>query len=96
MLRVTSAARAFLLMEGTDLRYGARHLKRAIERYVVYPLARLVSTNQVDVKDVLLIDRYPGDKSLAFLRDTERSSDLPGMLLAAPNSKHISNTEITV
>jgi ATP-dependent Clp protease ATP-binding subunit ClpB len=96
MLRVTSAAREFLLMEGTDLKYGARHLKRAIERYVVYPLARLVATNQVDVGDVLLIDRHPGDKSLAFLRDTERSSDLPGMLLAAPNSKHISNTEITV
>jgi ATP-dependent Clp protease ATP-binding subunit ClpB len=96
MLRVTSAAREFLLMEGTDLKYGARHLKRAIERYVVYPLARLVATNQVNVGDVLLIDRHPGDKGLAFLRDTERRSGLPGMLLGTPNSTHISNTEVTV
>jgi ATP-dependent Clp protease ATP-binding subunit ClpB len=64
--RVTSAAREFLLLEGTDLKYGARHLKRAIERYVVNPLARLVATDQVDVGDTLLIDRHPGDKGLAF------------------------------
>ena len=67
-LRVTAAAREFLLMEGTDLKYGARHLKRAIERYVVYPLARLVATDQVNVGDMLLIDRHPGDRGLAFLK----------------------------
>src|SRR5437879_9176064 len=38
---VTPAGRDFLLQEGTDQRYGARHLKRAIERHVVYPLANL-------------------------------------------------------
>ena len=37
LFRVTPAARTFLLQEGTDLKYGARHLKRAIERHVVYP-----------------------------------------------------------
>jgi ATP-dependent Clp protease ATP-binding subunit ClpB len=94
--RFTSAAREFLLMEGTDLNYGARHLKRAIERYVVYPLARLMATDQVSVGDVLLIDRHPGDKGLAFLRDTERRSGPSAMLLATPNSRHISNTELTV
>jgi ATP-dependent Clp protease ATP-binding subunit ClpA len=96
MFRVTSAAREFLLMEGTDLKYGARHLKRAIERYVVYPLARLLATDQVNVGDVLLIDRHPGDKGLAFLRDSEQRSGLSGMLLATPNSRHISNTEVAV
>ncbi len=95
LLRVTSAAREFLLREGTDFKYGARHLKRAIERYVVYPLARLVATDQVNVGDVLLIDRHPGDIGLAFLRETERRSGLSGMLLATPNSRHISNTEVT-
>src|SRR6202795_4844138 len=38
LFRVTPGARAFLLREGTDMKYGARHLKRAIERHVVYPL----------------------------------------------------------
>ena len=40
LFRVTSAARDFLLTEGTDQRYGARHLKRAIERNIVYPLGQ--------------------------------------------------------
>src|ERR1700739_2776066 len=38
MFRITSEARKFLLDEGTDPRYGARHLKRAIEQHVVYPI----------------------------------------------------------
>src|SRR6266571_4843794 len=47
LFRITSEGREFLLQEGTDQRYGARHLKRAIERYVVYPIARLLATAQV-------------------------------------------------
>src|SRR5713101_3654509 len=45
LFRVTDAGRHFLLQEGTDQRYGARHLKRAIERHVVYPLANLLATD---------------------------------------------------
>ena len=74
LFRVTSEGRQFLLQEGTDQRYGARHLKRAIERYVVSPLARLLATAQVRSGDVLLVDRHPGDKGLAFLKDTEKRS----------------------
>src|SRR5579864_7664893 len=40
----TQRVKNFLLREGTDLKYGARHLKRAIERHVVFPLANLVAT----------------------------------------------------
>jgi len=39
LFRVTSAARDFCCWRETDQRYGARHLKRAIERHIVYPLA---------------------------------------------------------
>jgi hypothetical protein len=56
LFRVTPPARQFLLKEGTDLKYGARHLKRAIERLVVYPLANLLATEQVGLGDVLSID----------------------------------------
>jgi ATP-dependent Clp protease ATP-binding subunit ClpA len=91
--RVTPAAGEFLLCEGTDLKYGARHLKRAIERYVVNPLARLVATDQVNTGDMLLIDRHPGDKGLAFLRDTQLSPSLGEMLLAASNSSLVPCTE---
>ena len=53
---VTPPARQFLLKEGTDMKYGGRHLKRAIERHVVYPLASLLATEQVGLGDVLSID----------------------------------------
>ena len=96
MFRVNSAAREFLLQKGTDLKYGARHLKRAIERRVVYPLARLLATDQMNVGDVLVTDRHFGDKGLIFLRDTERLSSLSGMWLAIPDSRHTSNAEVTV
>src|SRR5437899_2321074 len=46
LFRVTPQARAYLLREGTDLKYGARYLKRAIERHIVYPLANLLATEQ--------------------------------------------------
>src|ERR1700730_6894371 len=74
LFRVTDEGRQFLLQEGTDQRYGARHLKRAIERYVVRPIARLLTTAQVCSGDVLLIDRHPGDKGLSFLNDTRLRS----------------------
>jgi ATP-dependent Clp protease ATP-binding subunit ClpA len=72
--RITSEGREFLLEEGTDQRYGARHLKRAIERNVVCPLARLLATGQLHQGDLLLIDRQHGDEGLVFLRDTEKRS----------------------
>jgi ATP-dependent Clp protease ATP-binding subunit ClpB len=88
LFRITEEGRTFLLQEGTDQRYGARHLKRAIERYVVYPIARLLATAQLHQGDALVIDHHLGEEGLVFLRDKEnRSSDLPlpnsGQLMAA-------------
>ncbi len=74
LFRITSEGREFLLEEGTDQRYGARHLKRAIERNVVCPLSRLLATGQLHQGDLLLIDRQHGDEGLVFLRDTEKRS----------------------
>ena len=74
LFQVSPEGRQFLLQEGADQRYGARHLKRAIERYLVCPLSRLLATAQVRSGDVLLIDRHPGDKGLAFLKDTQKRS----------------------
>ncbi|HXJ18317.1 MAG TPA: hypothetical protein VNM68_14120, partial [Candidatus Polarisedimenticolia bacterium] len=71
LFRVTAAAREFLLREGTDLKYGARHLKRAIERHVVYPLASLLATEQVSLGDVISIDWKGSADGLAFLKEAE-------------------------
>jgi len=71
LFRVMPAAREFLLREGTDLKYGARHLKRAIERHVVYPLASLLATEQVSLGDVIAIDWKEDGTGLTFCKDSE-------------------------
>jgi len=91
--RITNEGRQFLLQEGTDQRYGARHLKRAIERYVVCPMARLLATAQVRSGDVLLIDRHPGEEELAFIRDAEQCSSYAQMPFTMSNSRHLMTAE---
>ena len=93
LFRLTSEGRDFLLAEGTDQRYGARHLKRAIERYVVSPISRLLATAQVREGDVLLIDRHPGEKGLAFLREAERRSSYAKTPFGVSNSGHLATAE---
>lgn len=63
IFRCMTEAKEFLLREGTDLKYGARHLKRAIERHLVYPLSNLIATGQIGLGDVIKIDLgVEGDK----------------------------------
>ncbi|MGB7844428.1 MAG: AAA family ATPase [Candidatus Acidiferrum sp.] len=71
LFRVTEAGRDFLLQEGTDQRYGARHLKRAIERYLVYPLANLLATQQVRMGDLVRVDWDGVHRELTFVRERE-------------------------
>lgn len=65
----TTPVKAFLLQEGTDPKYGARHLKRAIEKNVVFPLANLVATGQIKLGDFIRIDRK--DDVLTFTKEAE-------------------------
>ncbi len=61
-------AREFLLKEGIDLKYGARHLKRSIERHLVYPLSNLVATDQIETGDLVLIDFDDEGDKLTFAK----------------------------
>jgi len=71
LFRVTNSGREFLLQEGTDQRYGARHLKRAIERHVVFPMANLLATEQVHCGDLICIDWSRSENRLNFVREGE-------------------------
>lgn len=66
----TNEAREFLLQEGIDLKYGARHLKRAIERFLVYPLSNLVATQQVENGDLVIVDFDKEGDKLIFSKQT--------------------------
>jgi ATP-dependent Clp protease ATP-binding subunit ClpA len=66
----TPRVKRFLLEEGTDPKYGARHLKRSIEKNVVFPLANLVATGQVKLGDFVRIDSDTAGK-LIFVKEAE-------------------------
>ena len=68
----TYKAKEFLLREGIDLKYGARHLKRAIERFLVYPLSNLVATEQVETGDLVTIDFDEKTDKLTFAKQSGR------------------------
>jgi ATP-dependent Clp protease ATP-binding subunit ClpA len=68
----TPKVKSFLLHEGTDPKYGARHLKRAIERHIVFQLANLVATGQVRLGDFIRIDLSPEGK-LTFIKEAENA-----------------------
>jgi ATP-dependent Clp protease ATP-binding subunit ClpA len=71
VFKATDAAKTFLLREGTDLKYGARHLKRAIDRLVSQPLANLIATGQVRRGDLLMVDLDPQSDAMIFTREAE-------------------------
>jgi ATP-dependent Clp protease ATP-binding subunit ClpA len=67
----TAAARNHLLMEGTDAKYGARHLKRAIERLLVQPMSNLIATRQVRAGDLVRVDYDDEASTMRFAREAE-------------------------
>ena len=63
-------SKKLLLHEGTDPKYGARHLKRAIERHLVFPLANLVATGQVKLGDFIRVDLNTAGQ-VTFIKEAE-------------------------
>ena len=83
VLNYTTRARQFMLAEGTDLKYGARHLKRAIEHQLVMPLSGLLATEQIIAHDTVTVDVDDNGKELMF------SSVSPVLRAAAANGRGI-------
>ena len=76
VFHVTEAAVDHLLVEGTDPRYGARHLRRAIDRMLVQPISNLLASDQLRGGDCLLIDSEPESQEMTFLREAESLSPM--------------------
>src|SRR5579864_2387341 len=67
----TTPAKELLLGKGTDANYGARHLKRAIERLLVQPMSNLIATEQVRGGDCIRVDLDGSMGRLNFTREAE-------------------------
>ncbi len=68
---LSDSSKDFLLIEGTDLKYGARHLKRAIERLLVQPMSNLIATDQVRGGDWIRVDFDDNARTLRFAKEAE-------------------------
>src|SRR5436305_5477409 len=70
VFQCSTEAKEMLLAEGIDFKYGARHLKRAIERFLVYPLSNLVATGQIGLGDLVFVGLNPQTKRLVFSKQS--------------------------
>src|SRR5712691_2862687 len=84
----SEAAKDKLLKEGIDYKYGARHLKRAIERFLVYPLSNLVATGQIALGDLVHVGLNPGTRKLLFSKQSGGAL-IPEITAAIPDEEHV-------
>ena len=73
-IALTEAATDLLIDEGYDPVYGARPLKRVLQRRIVDPLALKVIQSEVEDGDHLLVDRKNGDLHFEVV-EIERSDE---------------------
>lgn len=76
---VTEPARNFLIEKGTDARYGARHLKRALEKFMVQPVSNLLGSGQIRSGDWVEVDHAEGEPELMFRKRNREKLDTATM-----------------
>ncbi len=67
-LELTAAARGYIVREGYNPAYGARPLRRTIQRLVETPLSRELLRNTYRAGDTVIVDLGEDGKSLVFTR----------------------------
>jgi ATP-dependent Clp protease ATP-binding subunit ClpC len=72
-LELTDAARAWLAEKGYDKTFGARPLRRVLQRYVESPLSQRLLEGDFSAGDVIVVDRDAESDGLTF---TARDSDV--------------------
>src|SRR5258706_8192007 len=74
VFQCSDAVKEKLLGEGIDYKYGARHLKRSIDRLLLLPLSNLVATEQVTSGDAVYVDLNDSGSDVEF---SKRCDDGP-------------------
>ncbi len=69
MINLRKSAKDLLLRSGNDPRYGARFLKRTLERLVMHPVVNLLTSEQIQDGDVVWVEEVDG--ALSFSREGE-------------------------
>ena len=66
-IRLSNKAKDFIAEKGFDKQYGARPLKRAIQRFVEDELAEKIVLSEINEGDTITIDYKDNDEKLNFL-----------------------------
>ena len=69
----SESVKELLLHEGMDSRYGARHLKRSIERLLVMPMSNLVASGQICIGDSIDVDLDQNGFDISFARRSRQT-----------------------
>lgn len=85
----TDSVKELLLREGMDSRYGARHLKRSIERLLVMPMSNLVASGQIRLGDSIDVDLNHDSSDLSFARRS-RQTTVDNSFLIEPSVEEFS------
>lgn len=64
-LEIEEGVKNFLLQHGYDVTFGARPLKRTIQRYLINPLSSVLLMNKYESGDTVVV-KYPGAGNLEF------------------------------
>ena len=74
-IEATEKAKELIAKLGYDPVYGARPLRRAIQKYVETPLADLILKGEVKPGDVVVIDEENGELKFTPKRNTEETTE---------------------
>ncbi len=72
---VDPLVKEYIVEAGYDPKYGARHIKRVVEKAVALPLARLLASTQIDSDDIIRINVRNGEPSANCIRAEETSDE---------------------
>ena len=65
-ISLTKSAKSFIVEKGYDTKYGARPLKRALQKYVEDLIAEQIVSNSINDGDSITIDHLSDDKELTI------------------------------
>ena len=69
LINFRDSAKKLIVKEGYSVEYGARNLNRAIERLLINPLSRLISSEEIIPGDQIEINAKNGENVLTFIRE---------------------------
>ena len=92
-IRLTDAARARLADDGYEPAFGARPLKRAVQRLLQNPLAMAVLEGRFKEGDVIVADLSPTDEALVFRHGDAADSAVANLSMAPAGASNGASNE---